>query len=53
MIDDDMWLVYKDDNGNLFYQHWNDLTDVGTLIDEETGDDMAIVGWTTLNPNTI
>lgn len=46
MTDADMWLVYKDDDGVLHYQHWNDIGEVGTLIDPDSGDDMAIIGWT-------
>jgi hypothetical protein len=42
----DMYLVYKDDNGDYHRQHWKDVVVVGTLIDPETGDDMEIVGWT-------
>lgn len=42
---DSMWLVYKDEQGNEHFQNWQDLTDVGTLIDPETGEDMDLVGW--------
>lgn len=42
----DMWLVYKDAEGNQHDQSWKDVVEVGTLIDPETGDDMEIVGWT-------
>ena len=41
----DMWLIYKDDEGNLHYQYWLDLLEVGTLIDEETGDEWDLIGW--------
>lgn len=46
MTTHDMWLVYKDSYGKRHLQHWKDLPDVGTLVDEKTGDDMALVGWT-------
>lgn len=42
-----MWLVYEDENGDLHYQPWEDLTESGTLIDPEDGEDMEMVGWTT------
>lgn len=40
-----MWLVYEDEQGNKHYQMWQDLTDVGTLIDPESGEDMPLIGW--------
>lgn len=40
-----MHLVYRDSEGNLHEQPWQDVVEVGTLIDPETGDDMEIVGW--------
>ncbi len=45
-----MWLVYIDDDGGLHYQPWNDLTEVGTLIDGDTGEDMQMIGWTVSAP---
>lgn len=43
---ENMWLVYIDQEGNRHLQLWEDLTEAGTLIDPETGDDMEILGWT-------
>lgn len=40
-------LVYRDENGDLHTQSWEDLTSSGTLIDPETGDGMELVGWST------
>lgn len=37
-------LVYQDEEGNHHEQPVSDLTESGTLIDPETGDDMPIVG---------
>lgn len=45
-----MWLVYSGRNGGKHYQPWQDLDSVGTLIDEETGEDMEMVGWATIPP---
>ena len=47
MQTEDMWLVYQDKSGNLYYQHWSEVVEVGGLIDPETDEDMEIVGWTT------
>ena len=41
----DKQLVYVDENGDRHYQPVGDVTQVGTLIDSETGDDMELVGW--------
>lgn len=41
----DLVLIYRDAEDVLHEQPATDLTDVGTLIDPETGDDMAPVGW--------
>lgn len=38
-------LVYIDLSGEQHEQPLSDLTDVGTLIDPDTGDDMALIGW--------
>ena len=40
-----MHLVYEDQEGNHHYQSWQDVVEVGTLIDPEDGDDMQIIGW--------
>ena len=40
-----MIIVYTDDKGCLYDQPLSDLPDVGTLIDPDSGDDMAIVGY--------
>lgn len=46
-----MWLVYvSDDNTERHYQPWQDLAEVGPLIDPETGNDMDLLGWTTDKP---
>ena len=42
----EMYLVYIDNEGNKHYQHWQDIEDVGTLIDPDTGNDMRMIGWT-------
>lgn len=41
----DMYLVYRDIEGNHHFQHWEDVTSCGTLIDPETGEDMELIGW--------
>lgn len=41
-----IWLVYKDEDGNLFTQPLMDMPEVGTLIDDD-GNDMELVGWRT------
>lgn len=51
----DMFLVYEDHAGNLHHQHWNDVDEVGTLIEgcdagDREGDDMTLIGWTTTLP---
>ena len=46
----DMWLVYVDVEGQKHFQHWSDLTEAGTLIDPENGEDMDVIGWTTEAP---
>lgn len=43
--DGTMYLVYKDENGDLHYQPWQDVSEVGTLIEPDNGDDMEMVGW--------
>ena len=40
-----MWLVYRDDEGNFHEQPWQDIMEVGVLIDPETGNDWEIIGW--------
>lgn len=42
---DSVHIVYTDDKGCLYDQPLSDLPDVGTLIDPDSGDDMAIVGY--------
>lgn len=42
---DSMHIVYTDEKGCLYDQPLSDLPDVGTLIDPDSGDDMAIVGY--------
>lgn len=49
--DGDMWLVYVDPaDESVHFQHWRDVPEVGSLINE-AGDDMDLVGWT-LDPST-
>lgn len=45
-----MWLVYRDADGALHYQPWEDLMEVGTLVDPQTDEDMEMVGWTLRHP---
>lgn len=40
-----MFLIYKDSEGRQFSQHWEDLSEMGTLIDPETGEDLELIGW--------
>ena len=42
---DSMYIVYTDEQKRLYDQPLSDLPDVGTLIDPDSGDDMAIVGY--------
>lgn len=42
----DMWLIYVSNDGQNHYQHWNEVTEVGGLIDPDTGDDWELIGWT-------
>lgn len=39
-----MYLVYEDDKGEQFYQHWSEVVQNGTLTDDQ-GEDMEIIGW--------
>ena len=39
-------IIYTDDKGCLYTQPLSDLSDVGTLVDPDTDDDMTIVGYT-------
>lgn len=47
-----MFLVYKDGDGEYYYQSWEDVQECGGLIDPETGDDMKLIGWVTELPRT-
>ena len=38
-------LVYENDLGETFLQPVADLTEVGTLVDPDSGEDMQIVGY--------
>lgn len=40
-----MFLIYRDERGNLHAQPWQDVQDVGGLIDPDSGDDRDIIGW--------
>lgn len=42
-----MHLVYRGDDGTYYYQPWQDVAEVGGLVDPETDEDMDLVGWTT------
>lgn len=42
---DDMELVYRDAEGSEHRQAWQNISEVGTLIDSETGNDMELDGW--------
>lgn len=42
---DPLFLVYVDETGQYHYQPWGDVTESGTLIDPESGEDMEMVGW--------
>lgn len=42
---DSMHIVYTDEQKRLYEQPLSDLSDVGTLIDPDTGDDMEIIGY--------
>lgn len=43
-----MVLIYQNSEGDRYIQHWQDLTEMGTLVDPETGDDMELIGWQSL-----
>jgi hypothetical protein len=45
-----MFLVYLDDAGLEYYQPWEDA-EVGPMVDEDTGEDMELVGWTKRVPS--
>ncbi len=40
-----MHLIYQNHKGQEFSQHWLDLTEMGTLVDPETGEDLELIGW--------
>lgn len=40
---EDVFAIYVDSEGNEHDQPVSDMTEVGTLIDPDTGDDMGIV----------
>ena len=42
-----IWLIWRSDDGALFYQ------EVPALIDTETGRDMEMVGWTRQLPSEL
>ena len=42
-------LVYADDEGWLYRQPAGDITEVGTLIHPDTGDDLTLVGYEVSN----
>lgn len=42
---DDIDLVYADESGTEYTQSLSELSEAGTLIDPDTGDDLTLVGW--------
>lgn len=38
-------LIYADEYGGLYEQPLGDITEVGTLIDPVTGEDLELFGW--------
>jgi len=42
-----MWVVYRGESSDYYYQPYTDLVEAGTLTDPDSGEDMPIVGWTT------
>lgn len=42
---DKLVLVYRDEDGKLYEQPAADLTEVGGLIDPETGEDLQLIGY--------
>lgn len=40
-----MFLVYRDSEGSLYSQNWEDLASVGTLIDPDSDEDLELIGW--------
>lgn len=42
-------LIYEDTNGTKYEQPAIDLTDIGTLIDPETGEDLELIGYRLTN----
>lgn len=42
---DNLVLVYQDEEGNLYEQPAGNLTEVGGLIDPETGEDLELIGY--------
>lgn len=38
-------LQYRAEDGTTYTQPLSDITEAGTLIDPETGDDLELVGW--------
>lgn len=45
-------LIYVSESGEEYTQPLADITDAGTLIDPETGDDMVLIGWEYTGPVT-
>lgn len=42
----ELYLVYRDIEGERHYQPWQDIVDSGTLTEPEGGD-MEVIGWVT------
>lgn len=40
-----MFLIYQNPDGRLFLQDWRELTQMGTLVDPETGEYLELIGW--------
>ena len=41
-----VYAVYEDDKGTLHTQPLSDIQDAGILIDEDSGDDLNMIGYT-------
>lgn len=40
-----MFLVYRDSEGELYSQLWSDVATEGGLVDPYTDEDMELIGW--------
>lgn len=46
---DSLILIYQNESGDRFEQRATDLVSSGTLYDDETGEDLELVGWAVMN----